>query len=949
MNLSDRINKYFYHKSISSQLRISTLAIALISAIIIGGSWTYFESVKLKKELEEEKTNYYQTKNQLVENEVMSAIDYIEYNRSLSQERMKKELKMRVDEAWNISSNIYNQNKNNKSRAEIEKIIKDAIRPIRFANERGDVFIYSLDGYAALLPRSPDSENSYSLDYKDNSGNPVVKNEVNLLKLIDRGYLDYYTRSEYSTSDSVLLKSTYIRKFEPLGWYFGSKDYLSDFETDLKEELLKRISKLRFGSDGYIFINSVDGLALISNGEKHATPLNIYNSGDTNWISVFKEQVKIFNGSGKGIIKYKFRRLLADEFETKYSYLGTVKAWGWIIGAGYYENEVENLILAKQHEKSQKHKQVGLLIFIILLVILILIWVFSGYLANKMLRSFRSFELNFRKSILESTEMDPEELAFLEFQQLAESVNGITRQLSSIRIKLTKEQSLLRSLIDSSPDLIFFKDLNSNYVGCNLEFSKYLGISENDLIGKNDFNYFSKEMAEKYHEDDRNIIREHKPIRSEEWITMPNGSMRLMDTFKVLYYDKNGEAIGIMVISRDITEREETRLILKEAKERAEEADKLKTAFLANMSHEIRTPMNSIVGFSNLLTEENLDQNEKNEYIQHINHGSETLLKLIDDIIDIAKIEAGQLSITLDTCNLKELMDELYIMHTTQLKQKNKHQISLFNEIVPLSDGFNIVTDEFRLKQVLSNLLGNAIKFTQEGKITFGFKQINDMLEFYVKDTGIGISAEGQKVIFERFRQENHSGLKHSGGTGLGLAISHHIIELLGGSISVNSIPDHGSVFTFTIPYRTAEVPAKKQKNSIPVKGVFDYNWNDKTILVVEDIDSNYKYIHAAIFRTGINILRAVDGREAISMCSSNGKIDIILMDVNMPVLNGYEATIEIKKLWPNIPIIAQTAYAMQGEEQRSREAGCDAYLSKPVNLRSLFNAMKQFLEMPTK
>jgi PAS domain S-box-containing protein len=942
LNLPARINKYFHNKSISSQLRISTLVIALISAIIIGGSWTYFESVKLKKELEVEKEYYYENKNQIVEDEVISAIDYIEYNRSLSQERMKKELKMRIDEAWNISTNIYNQNKQTKSRAEIEKMIKDAIRPIRFANERGDVFIYSLDGYAVLLPRSPHSENSFSFNYKDNSGNPVVRNEVNLLKQIDRGYLDYFTKSEFSNTDSVLLKSTYIRKFEPLGWYFGTKDYLTDFEKDLKEELLKRISKIRFDSDGYIFINSVDGLALISNGEKHAEPLNIYNSGDTNWISVFKEQAKLFNGPGKGYINYKFRRLLSDEFESKISYVGTVKAWGWIVGAGFYENEVENLILAKQAEKIQKRKQVGVLIFLILLIVLILIWFFSGFIVKKVLKSFRLFELNFRKSILESSEMKSEDLEFLEFMHLADSVNSITRQLSTISLKLTKEQSLLRSLIDSSPDLIFFKDLNSNYVGCNIEFSKYLGISENDLIGKNDFNYFSPESAERYHEYDRLLIKERKPIRSEEWITAPDGRKRLMDTFKVLYFDKEGDAIGIMAISRDITEREETRIKLKEAKERAEEADKLKTAFLANMSHEIRTPMNSIVGFSNLLTEDNLTKDEKNEYIQHINHGSETLLNLIDDIIDIAKIEAGQLSISPDACNLKELMDELYITHSRQLKHKNKLQINFQSEIVPLTDGYNIITDEFRLKQVMTNLIGNAIKFTHEGRISYGFRQINDVLEFYVSDTGIGISQEGQRVIFERFRQDNQVGLKHSGGTGLGLAISQHIIELLGGSISVNSSPGEGSVFSFTIPYKSAGLP--KLKPILPVKNGYDFDWSDKTILVVEDIDSNYKYIHAAIFRTGIKILRAVDGGEAIDICKSNKDIDIILMDVNMPVMNGYDATLEIKKLKPGIPIIAQTAYAMQGEEQRSRDAGCDAYLSKPVNLRSLYNTMSQFI-----
>lgn len=942
MNLPARINKYFHNKSISFQLRISTLVIALIAAIIIGGSWTYFESLKLKSELELEKASYYKTKSQIVENEVISAIEYIEYNRSLSQEKMKKELKMRVDEAWNISANIYNQNKDVKPRSEIEKMIKDAIRPIRFSNERGDVFIYSLSGYAVLLPRSPHSENTFSLDYKDNSGNFVVRNEVNLLKQIDRGYLDYHAKSEYSTSDSLLLKSTYIRKFEPLGWYFGTKDYLTDFETDLKEELLKRISKLRFDSDGYIFVNSYDGMALISNGEKHATPLNIYNSGDTNWISVFKEQLRIFKGTGKGYINYKFRRLLSDDFETKISYVGTVKAWGWIIGAGFYENEVENLILAKQSEKTKKRKQLGILIFLILMAVLVIIWLFSGYIVNKVLKSFRLFELNFRKSILESSEMNPEDIVFLEFKHLADSVNSITRQLSSIRLKLIKEQSLLRSLIDSSPDLIFFKDLNSNYVGCNLEFSKYLGISETDLIGKNDFNYFSPEAAERYHEYDRLLIKERQPIRNEEWITAPDGRKRLMDTFKVLYFDKNGDAVGIMAVSRDITEREETRLNLKEAKERAEEADKLKTAFLANMSHEIRTPMNSIVGFSNLLTEDNLSSDEKNEYIQHINHGSETLLKLIDDIIDVAKIEAGQLSISQDACNLNELMDELYIAHTRQLRHNNKQQISFHCEIVKLSDGYNIITDEFRLKQVMSNLIGNAIKFTREGRITYGFRQIYDVLEFYVSDTGIGISPEGQKVIFERFRQDNQAGLKHSGGTGLGLAISQHIIGLLGGSIKVNSTPGEGTVFSFTIPYKSSEVSKHKQISS--QKNGFDFNWSDKTILVVEDIDSNYKYIHAAIFRTGINILRAVDGVEAIEICKSNEIIDIVLMDVNMPVLNGYDAAIEIKKLRPDMPIIAQTAYAMQGEEQRSREAGCDAYLSKPVNLRSLYNTMSQFI-----
>lgn len=722
----------------------------------------------------------------------------------------------------------------------------------------------------------------------------------------------------------------------------GSKDYLVDFEADLKKDILERLSKVRFGVDGYVFVNSVDGYALVSNGERFVKPLRISESSDENWKIVFKKQQELFHGSGKGYLEYSFKRLSSNDLGNKITYFSTVKPWGWIVGAGYYTSEVEEHMAAKLAGIQELKRKAFFQIVIVLILLVFIIWQFAGFMSNRILKGFHLFERSFRKSTIGNTEMDISGLAFTEFRQLASSVNEITRQLNITSKNLIKEQSLLRSLIDSNPDFIFFKDLNSNYVGCNRAFSHYLGISENELIGKNDFDFFSKEFAEKYHENDRKIVKQQQPIRTEEWITHSDGSKHLMDTFKVLYYDKSGKALGIMAISRDITELEETRINLKAAKDKAEEADKLKTAFLANMSHEIRTPMNSIIGFSNLLIEENLTAEEKEEYVGHINHGSETLLKLIDDIIDIAKIEAGQLSVSFDSCNLNDVMNELYVTHASLLSRRHKNHIRLIKEVSVLSKGAEIHTDEFRLKQVLSNLLVNAIKFTDEGSITFGFNQLGDFLEFYVKDTGIGISPEGQQVIFDRFRQDNQNGIKHAGGTGLGLAISQHIVNLLGGQIKVDSIYGRGSVFSFTIPYSPGEKKQTVIVDNQPRK--FDYNWNGKSLLVVEDIESNFKFIYAALFRTGIKILRAVDGLEALNLVKNNPEIDIILMDVNMPVMNGYEATTEIKKLRPELPVIAQTAYAMQGEAQKSANAGCDAYLSKPVDLQSLFDVMSRYL-----
>ena len=940
------LHRFFRKRSLSFQLRLTTILASVLSAILVGVIWLSFETGKLRDDMEKANDEFFESKQELVKNVVVSAIDYIEYTRSLSKERMKEEIKLKVDEAWNIADNIYKQNKGSRPVAEIEKMIKDAIRPIRYANDRGDVFIYTLEGIAVMSPRSPHVEGRNSINYQDLSGNYVVRNEINLLKQVDWGYIDYSALGPYSDNDSILLKSSYVRKYEPLGWYFGTKDYYADFEGDVKDEILNRFEKIRFETDGYIFINSVNGQALLRYGEKLLEPLNILASGDSIWIAAFEKQKAVFNGSRSGFVQNDFRRLVTNESETKYSYIGTFKHWGWIIGAGFYFNEIEKNILVRQQELSQKRNKIILRVFIIIIMLWVIIRFFALFLNNRIIRSFRLFETNFRKSSLEGSEMQVEDLAFNEFRELALNVNDITHQLKVTRTSLMKEQSLLRSIIDSSPDLIFFKDLNSRFVGCNSAFSKYVGIEETELIGNTDFDYFSQESAELYLGNDLRLIEEDKPIRSEEWITLNDGRRLLMDTLKVLYRDKSGKAIGIMAISRDITEIQEVYIKLKEAKEKAEESDKLKTAFLANMSHEIRTPMNAIVGFASLLTDENLSPGEKKEYAIHINQGSETLLNLIDDIIDIAKIESGQLSLSLQPMNLMEMMDELHTLFLNQIKARRKDHLNLVQDMEDLSEGFIVQSDEFRLRQVIINLVINAVKFTSEGSITYGFKQAGENLEFFVKDSGIGISPQGQAVIFERFRQDKISGIKHSGGTGLGLAISKHIVELLGGMLTVESEQDKGSVFTFTMPYLPVTNQRKEQLLHIADEDWLDVNWKGKTLLIQEDVDTNYKFIYSALSHTGITLLKATDVNQAIELFKANNNIDVVLMNVDeqMPGLSGYAPIIEMKKIKPGIPVVAQIAIDSKMDRSGNNLPDGDAFLYKPFDLASLFEVLGKFL-----
>ena len=375
----------------------------------------------------------------------------------------------------------------------------------------------------------------------------------------------------------------------------------------------------------------------------------------------------------------------------------------------------------------------------------------------------------------------------------------------------------------------------------------------------------------------------------------------------------------------------------------AEESDKLKSAFLANMSHEIRTPMNSIIAFSNFLKDRELSSDKQEEYINYIISCGKNLLQLINDILDIAKIEASQLKISKETCNVTELLQETFqIFKESKSKYLNKIDFKLKKHL--LHENITVVSDYNRLKQVFTNLLENSFKYTKEGVIEFGIEKIKyNLLFFYVKDSGIGIPTDKSKVIFERFRQVETSIDKKTGGAGLGLAICNNLIKLLGGKIWVDSKPGTGAVFYFTIPYL---LPEGKNLKKFQVKTDEinkTYNWENKNILVAEDEDLNFKVIEIAIKKTGANIFRVKNGKEAIEFCMANN-IDIVLMDIQMPVMDGYTATSKIKEFKPDLPIIAQTSFAMNEDKIKCFKAGCNDFITKPLNITLLYGKIDQHL-----
>ncbi len=527
------------------------------------------------------------------------------------------------------------------------------------------------------------------------------------------------------------------------------------------------------------------------------------------------------------------------------------------------------------------------------------------------------------------------------------SVNIIFRDVSlfkSILEQISKSEQKFKNIIKSSPDGIIVFDQDGNISDYNTALQNIIGLNDDKFSNIRLPDVFTEKEFSKFSEKIVQLVDKGKTFRNQPFSMIKNSKDNIsVEISAEIVESDTEESILIVAIIKDITNRLKYETKLKEARLKAENADKLKSSFLANMSHEIRTPMNAIVGFSNLLSEPDLEEDEKSEYINYIISNSATLLTLIDDIVDISKIEAGQIKIKKADVNLNELFDDIYASTLEQRKIFEKNDVQLIKEIAPDLQNSVIVIDYIRVKQVFVNLINNALKFTEKGHVIFGVEIAKfmhlDVLNFYVKDSGIGIQKEDLGIIFNQFVKIEQYEQTLLRGTGLGLTISRKLVTLMGGKLSVESEYGKGSEFTFTLPFKAVKVAASENDD---IKNNTKVDWSYLTILIVEDEFTNFKYLETVLLKQNVNILSAVNGVEAVDIVNKTQDINLILMDIRMPEMDGYEATKLIKKIMPKIPIIAQTAFAMNTEKEKINESGFDDYIAKPVDKNKLLRLIEK-------
>ena len=504
------------------------------------------------------------------------------------------------------------------------------------------------------------------------------------------------------------------------------------------------------------------------------------------------------------------------------------------------------------------------------------------------------------------------------------------KQLKLAIQKNEETENKFKAITNQSVDSITLTNLEGKFIFVNPAFCKLTGYTEDELLNMTVYDVnFDKNTT--IFKDVRNSMT-GKSFHT--YLLKKDGSKSKVDIISIIIVINN-QSLYLGTI-RDISEKEKIEKELLEAKEKAEQSNLLITEFIHNMSHEIRTPMNGILGFSNLLNNTNLTSEKRKLYSDIILNSGNQLLRIIDDILEISILGTKHIKVIEKEICLNNLLLEQFNVFGLKAKER-KLPLYLTKGLSDI-DSY-IKTDETKLNKVISNLLENALKFTNVGFIEMGYKLKNKTIEIYIKDTGIGINPEKHEMIFNRFSQEEKNLSQNVGGLGLGLSIAKENIELLGGTISVKSEKGAGATFFITIPYKP--VNTKKIINSTVEK--IDIT----TILIAEDEEVNFLYLEEALnnYKTDLRILHAKNGKEAVDFCKKNESIDLIFMDIKMPVLNGFEATKLIREFNKNIPIIAQTAYTTKEYKHEAKKAGCTSFISKPVQKETLYTIINNYTQ----
>jgi PAS domain S-box-containing protein len=776
------LKKYTLNK-VSRIFYIYGTGSVVLAVILMGLLFALAEIRAFEKSAEKMRQNYVESRKNTSRFEVEKAVDYINLRRFSAEENMKKELKKSAYQVIGIMENIYEANKNKASEESIKNLIKDALRSAQPASDQNYFFIGALNGKQILYPAAPEFEGRNLLYLKDEKGNSVVKEEIETAKKSGEGFVTSYWKKPGSKNEHTAARTVFVKLFKPFNWYVGFGAFVDDVIEDTKKEVVEHIRQIRFGEEGYIFINTYDGIAVLIDSDTYKEGDNIWEMTDPDGQKVIQAEYEAAQKPEGDFIWYKWKKLTSGEIFPKVSFIKGIDEWQWMVGAGVYTDEIESVIAAEKATLNKTLTQNILGSLFILVCILFLIFFIARFISSRIKRNFDTFTDSLSQAVHKGQPMNENDYNLTELKSVSQSINNILDTRLKTEKKLKDNEAMFRTIFDNMPVMLAVLDQDLNYIRWNFEFEKlFLGNKKvmpkryniQGMLTKkpSNENYFL--LIEKLDGTFRELeLNTRQGVRNQNWA--------LFQT----------DAEYLILAGYDITE-------IKLTQQKLTELNATKDLLFSIIAHDLRSPFTSFLGLTEILADDtnSLSETEISSFAKELNKAARVTFNLLENLLEWSSLQRGMIKPNLGPTPLKPLIEDVVEEHKEMLRNKSLElKVQIEASLIAL-------VDKKMIQAAIRNLLTNAMKFTPKGgKISISAENNPaGKIRLCISDSGIGIPSALLPKLFVVDETKGRKGTEGEKSSGLGLMLCKQFTELNGGRIWAESTPNKGSRFFIEIP-----------------------------------------------------------------------------------------------------------------------------------------------------